>query len=70
MDLQNAISETEDRIEAARHDYNQLVRLYNIRHQAFPSNLVAKLFHFETAVFFEIEKGDARHSYSLEFNAN
>ena len=70
MDLQNAISETEDRIEVARRDYNQSVRMYNIRRQAFPSNLVAKLFHFETAVFFEIEKGDAKHSYSLELNAN
>ena len=70
MDLQNAISETEDRIEISRRDYNQSVRMYNIRRQAFPSNLVAKLFHFETAEFFEIEKGDAKHSYSLELNTN
>lgn len=66
-ELQAAISETENRIETARSDYNQSVKFYNIRRQTFPSNLVAKLFHFEKAAFFEIENGDAGQSYSFEY---
>ncbi len=69
-ELQAAIGETEDRIEEARRVYNQCVKFYNIRRQAFPSNLVARLFGFTSADFFEIEESEARQGYSFELNAD
>jgi LemA protein len=43
----------------ARRYYNGTVRDYNIKVESFPSNLVATLFAFKQADFFEIaEEGD------------
>ena len=53
--LQNQLTETEDRIQAARRFYNANVRDYNNRCEMFPTNLMAGMFHFETAEFFEID---------------
>ena len=53
--LQNQLTETEDRIQAARRFYNANVRDYNNRCEMFPTNLIAGMFHFEPAEFFEID---------------
>jgi len=52
--LQSELSNTEDRIQASRRFYNANVQSYNRRVQAFPSNLIAGMFHFKEAEFFEI----------------
>ena len=52
--LQHELSETEDRLAAARRFYNGNVRDYNTRVQAFPSNLIASMGHFELKGYFEI----------------
>src|SRR4029450_9767925 len=52
--LQTELSNTEDRLQTARRFYNANVREYNTRLQAFPSSIVAGMFHFEPAEFFEI----------------
>jgi len=53
--LQDELTTTEDRIQAARRFYNSNVQEYNRRIQAFPSNLVAAVFSFERAQFFHID---------------
>jgi LemA protein len=53
--LQGQLTETEDRIQAARRFYNANVRDYNNRCQMFPTNVLANIFHFEPAEFFEID---------------
>jgi LemA protein len=53
--LQAQLVETEDRIQAARRFYNANVRDYNNRCQMFPTSVLAGMFHFEPAEFFEIE---------------
>jgi LemA protein len=55
LDLQQALVDTEDRIQAARRFYNANVRDYNTRCQTVPSNLIAGMFGFVPADFFEIE---------------
>jgi LemA protein len=55
LELQKQLAETEDRIQAARRFYNANVRDYDNRCQMFPTNLVAGMFKFERAEFFEIE---------------
>lgn len=54
LDLQDQLTETEDRIAAARRFYNLNVGAFNTRVGTFPSNVVAGLFHFTTRPFFEL----------------
>ena len=67
--LQTELSNTEDRLQTARRFYNANVREFNTRLQAFPSSVIAGMFHFEPAEFFEIpdairEAGPPRVDFS------
>lgn len=53
--LQRELAITEDRIQAARRFYNANVRGLNRRVQSVPSNVVAALFGFTTADYFEVD---------------
>lgn len=53
--LSKQLVEIEDAIQFARRYYNGTVRDLNIRIESFPSNIVAGMFRFERAEFFEIE---------------
>jgi LemA protein len=53
--LQEELTGTESKIAYARQFYNDQVMKLNAAIQAFPSNLVAKTFNFETREFFDIE---------------
>lgn len=57
LDLQNELSDTENKIQAARRFYNGNVRDLNIAIESFPSNLIAKMFNFAKSEFFELEEG-------------
>lgn len=54
LDLQDELTNTEDRIAAARRFYNGNVRAYNTRAGTFPSNLIALIFGFKARQFFEV----------------
>lgn len=54
QDLQKELSETERLIASARQYYNAVVRDYNIKIEAFPSNVVAGVGGFKQAEFFEV----------------
>jgi LemA protein len=56
--LQEELTVTEDRIQAARRFYNANVRDLNTRIEVFPSNLVASTFGFERESFFEIDDAE------------
>jgi len=53
LQLQEALTSTEDKIEYARRYYNTSARDYNIGLQTFPRNIIAMLFHFDSVAFFE-----------------
>jgi len=53
--LHNSLIEIEDDLQFARRYYNGAVRDNNNVVESFPSNLVAGLFNFKMAEFFEIE---------------
>jgi LemA protein len=59
LELQRELSDTENKIQAARRFYNTNVRDLNIRVETFPSNLIAGMFSFTKRDFFEIEEGSA-----------
>ena len=56
LQLQNDITEVEDHIQFARRYYNGAVKRLNVRVESFPSNLVAKVFGFYTADYFDMEE--------------
>jgi LemA protein len=58
LDLQNELSDTEDKIEMARRFYNGAVRELNTLAASFPANLVAGPFGFNKAAYFEIDTAD------------
>lgn len=58
LELQEELSDTEDKIEMARRFYNGAVREYNIKVKSVPSNLIAGPFGFQTRDFFEIQTAD------------
>ena len=53
--LQSELSDTENKIQAARRFYNGNVRDLNIAIESFPGNLIAKMFSFTQMELFEIE---------------
>lgn len=54
MDLQKQLRSLEDKIAYARQFYNDVVMKFNTSLQVFPSNIIAGLFHFTEADFFQI----------------
>lgn len=54
--LQDELAGTENRIAVERRRYNEMVKAYNIRIRRFPTNLLAGMFGFEKAAFFEVPK--------------
>jgi LemA protein len=56
--LQSELSNTEDRIQAARRFYNANVADYNRRVQQFPSRFIAAQFRFKEEEFFEIPQAE------------
>ncbi|OHA81374.1 MAG: hypothetical protein A2675_02945 [Candidatus Yonathbacteria bacterium RIFCSPHIGHO2_01_FULL_51_10] len=57
--LQGELSDTENKIQAARRFYNGNARDLNIAIDSFPGNLIAKSFNFSKQEFFELEEGAA-----------
>lgn len=66
--LQTELSDTENKIQAARRFYNGNTRDYNIRIDSFPSNLVAKMGHFVKKEFFQLEAGEQAAKNPVEVN--
>jgi LemA protein len=56
MKLQGDLTDTEDKIQAARRFYNGNVRDYNTKIQVFPTNLFASMFGFVRREFFGIDE--------------
>jgi LemA protein len=59
LSLQGELTDTEDKIQAARRFYNGMVRDLNIKIQAFPSNIIAGMFSFKKMDFFGGDMTDA-----------
>ena len=67
LELQRELSDTENKIQAARRFYNGNVRDFNIKIEKFPNNLVAGTLGFDKRDFFEIEEAPAREPVKVEF---
>jgi len=58
LELQRELSDTENKIQAARRFYNTNVRDLNIKIESFPSNVVSKMFNFSKKEFFDLADDD------------
>ena len=54
-DLQHQLQDLEQKIAYARQFYNDVVMKLNNAIETFPSNIVAGLFHFEQADYFQVD---------------
>jgi len=54
LDLQNEISDIENKIAAARRFFNSATKELNTAVEVFPSNLVATLFNFKREMMFDL----------------
>ena len=66
MDLQNELSDIEEKIAFSRQFYNTNVLSYNNRIQTFPNVAMANMFNFLPADFFEAEE-EARAEVRVDF---
>jgi len=54
LQLQNEISDVENKLAAARRYFNSATREFNVAVQSFPSNLIAGMFGFHTEKMFDV----------------
>ena len=68
--LQDELTDTEDKIAAARRYYNQTVYQYNTRIQSLPDLIVAKLGGFHEREFFELESPAEGQLPNVDFSGD
>jgi LemA protein len=54
LDLQNEISDVENKIAAARRFFNSTTKELNVATEVFPSNIIATLFNFKREPMFDL----------------
>lgn len=67
LELQRELTDTEDKIQAARRFYNSVVRDLNIQLRVFPNSVVASMFNFKPREFFELENAAAKEPVKVSF---
>lgn len=65
--LQTQLAEIEDTLQSARRYYNGSVRDLNTKIEAFPYNLIAKMFNFTPREFFEVANASEREPVKVSF---
>jgi LemA protein len=69
LELQNELTDTEDKIQAARRFYNMTVRDLNIKVQSFPSSVIANQRGIQKREFFELDQPGDREVPEVSFGA-
>lgn len=67
LQLQDELSDTENKVQASRRFYNGNVRDFNIKLEKFPTNMIAGMFSFKSREFFEIEAPEEREAVAVKF---
>ena len=65
--LQDELTDTENKIEAARRFYNSNVRDLNIKIEKFPDSIIAGMFGFKPMELFELEEAEAKEPVKVQF---
>ena len=67
IELQNELSDTENKIQASRRFYNGNVKDFNTKLEMFPTNMIAKQLGFKGRDFFEIEDAKEKENVKVSF---
>jgi len=67
LELQKELSDTENKVQAARRFYNTNVRDLNTKAESFPSNIIAGIFNFAKMEFFELSEPEAKEPVKVNF---
>ena len=67
LELQKELSDTEDKIQAARRFYNSTVMELNTMIEVFPSNIAASIFGFKQMDLFELQEATQREAVAVKF---
>lgn len=67
LELQRELSDTENKIQAARRFYNGNVRDLATSLQSFPGNIIGKMFSFTESEYFELEEEAAKQPVAVNF---
>jgi LemA protein len=67
LQLQDEISDTENKIQASRRFYNTQVRDFNTKIEVFPTNMIAGMLKFKSKDFFEIEDQKEKEVPKVKF---
>lgn len=67
LELQRELSDTENKIQAARRFYNGNAMELNTKVDSFPTNIVANMFSFKQEEFFELEEEAAKEPVKVKF---
>jgi len=67
LQLQDQLNQTENQISRSRQFYNANVRELNNAVEMFPSSIIAGMFAFKPAEFFEIEDSAQRENVKVQF---
>jgi LemA protein len=69
LELQRELTDTENKIQAARRFYNSNVRQFKTALQQFPGNIVGNMFNFKSMEFFELGEDEqaAKDPVKVEF---
>jgi len=67
LELQRELTDTEDKIQAARRFYNTNVRDLTIKIESFPASLIANAFGFSKMQLFEITTEAERNAVPVKF---
>ena len=64
--LMDELSDTENKIQAARRFYNGMVRDFNTKIETFPNNVFAGMLKFKAYEYFEIEDAKERENVEVK----
>ncbi len=67
LELQRELTDTEDKMQAARRFYNSTVSDLNTAIQVFPANLIAGMLGFHEEKFFEVSSEAERNAVQVKF---
>lgn len=67
LDLQRELSDTENKIQAARRNYNSTVRELNTTIESFPSNVIANMFSFKQSEYFGVDSEEEKEVPKVSF---
>lgn len=65
--LMSELKDTESKIAYSRQFYNDIVLKFNDKIEMFPSNIIANMFKFEQAKFFEVTNDAAKEAPKVQF---